>query len=218
MGCIKKLAKQPVIMKLTPNVTDITEIAKAAEAFLTDQQYAVKGNAAVHIDELIQVARFREYKEDVDGKHKNDVGEDGFNYFDAYFMNADGQYYLIPLSAGINENDETAYSVGNPKRRRFPNRAGSSSKTEALKNGGKPSVNNDSTNQPNRQEVKTAIQIAYGKAVQEKKRMSWFVFPASFVVALLIMMIPGRSDRAVIHSDRRHSSESAASRAFSAAR
>ncbi len=31
-GQIKKLAKQPVIMKLTPNVTDITEIAKAAEA------------------------------------------------------------------------------------------------------------------------------------------------------------------------------------------
>ena len=31
-GQIKKLAKQPIIMKLTPNVTDITEIAKAAEA------------------------------------------------------------------------------------------------------------------------------------------------------------------------------------------
>ena len=29
---IKKIAKQPVIMKLTPNVTDITEIARAAEA------------------------------------------------------------------------------------------------------------------------------------------------------------------------------------------
>ena len=29
---IKKIAKQPVIMKLTPNVTDIAEIAKAAEA------------------------------------------------------------------------------------------------------------------------------------------------------------------------------------------
>ena len=29
---IKKIAKQPVIMKLTPNVTDITEIAKGAEA------------------------------------------------------------------------------------------------------------------------------------------------------------------------------------------
>ena len=31
-GQIKKLAKQPVIMKLTPNVTDVTEIARAAEA------------------------------------------------------------------------------------------------------------------------------------------------------------------------------------------
>lgn len=29
---IKKIAKQPIIMKLTPNVTDITEIARAAEA------------------------------------------------------------------------------------------------------------------------------------------------------------------------------------------
>lgn len=29
---VKKIAKQPVIMKLTPNVTDITEIAKACEA------------------------------------------------------------------------------------------------------------------------------------------------------------------------------------------
>ena len=29
---IKKIAKQPIIMKLTPNVTDITEIAKAADA------------------------------------------------------------------------------------------------------------------------------------------------------------------------------------------
>ncbi len=29
---VKKVAKQPVIMKLSPNVTDITEMAKAAEA------------------------------------------------------------------------------------------------------------------------------------------------------------------------------------------
>lgn len=31
-GAIKKVAKQPIIMKLSPNVTDITEIARAAEA------------------------------------------------------------------------------------------------------------------------------------------------------------------------------------------
>ena len=29
---VKAIAKQPVIMKLSPNVTDITEMAKAAEA------------------------------------------------------------------------------------------------------------------------------------------------------------------------------------------
>ena len=29
---VKKVAKQPVIMKLSPNVTDITEMAKAVEA------------------------------------------------------------------------------------------------------------------------------------------------------------------------------------------
>ena len=29
---VKKRARQPVIMKLSPNVTDITETAKAAEA------------------------------------------------------------------------------------------------------------------------------------------------------------------------------------------
>ena len=29
---VKKYAKQPIIMKLSPNVTDITEMARAAEA------------------------------------------------------------------------------------------------------------------------------------------------------------------------------------------
>ena len=34
---IKKIAKQPIIMKLSPNVTDITEMAKAAEAAGADE-------------------------------------------------------------------------------------------------------------------------------------------------------------------------------------
>ena len=54
---IKKKAKQPVIMKLTPNVTDIAEIARAAEAggadavslinTLTGMKIDVKRNAAL---------------------------------------------------------------------------------------------------------------------------------------------------------------------------
>ena len=48
---VKRVAKQPVIMKLTPNVTDITEIARAAEAGGAD---AVSG---VHdVPELLRVA------------------------------------------------------------------------------------------------------------------------------------------------------------------
>ena len=38
---IKKIAKQPVIMKLTPNVTDIAEIARAAEAGGADRKSVV---------------------------------------------------------------------------------------------------------------------------------------------------------------------------------
>ena len=41
---VKKYAKQPIIMKLSPNVTDITEMAKAAEAggadILVPDQYS----------------------------------------------------------------------------------------------------------------------------------------------------------------------------------
>lgn len=43
---IKKKAAQPVSMKLTPNVTDITEIAKAAEDAL---EFIMAGAAAVAV-------------------------------------------------------------------------------------------------------------------------------------------------------------------------
>ena len=47
---IKKLAKQPVIMKLTPNVTDITEIAKAAEAGGADAVSLINTLTGMNID------------------------------------------------------------------------------------------------------------------------------------------------------------------------
>ena len=46
----KKLAKQPVIMKLTPNVTDITEIAKAAEAGGADAVSLINTLTGMKID------------------------------------------------------------------------------------------------------------------------------------------------------------------------
>ncbi|MFI3237742.1 MAG: dihydroorotate dehydrogenase [Lachnospiraceae bacterium] len=47
---IKKHAKQPVIMKLSPNVTDITEMAKAAEAAGADGLSLINTLTAMKID------------------------------------------------------------------------------------------------------------------------------------------------------------------------
>lgn len=47
---IKKHAKQPVIMKLSPNVTDITEMAKAAEAAGADAISLINTITGMKID------------------------------------------------------------------------------------------------------------------------------------------------------------------------
>ena len=47
---IKKIAKQPIIMKRTPNVTDITEIAKAAEAGGADALSLINTLTGMKID------------------------------------------------------------------------------------------------------------------------------------------------------------------------
>lgn len=47
---IKKVAKQPVIMKLSPNVTDITEMAKAAEAAGADALSLINTITGMKID------------------------------------------------------------------------------------------------------------------------------------------------------------------------
>ena len=49
-GQIKKIAKQPIIMKLTPNVTDITEIARAAEAGGADAVSLINTLTGMKID------------------------------------------------------------------------------------------------------------------------------------------------------------------------
>ena len=47
---IKKVAKQPIIMKLSPNVTDITEMAKAAEAAGSDALSLINTITGMKID------------------------------------------------------------------------------------------------------------------------------------------------------------------------
>ena len=102
------------------------------------------------------------------GKHENDIGEDGFNYFLAYFRDADGKYYRVPFSSAINEQEETTYSIGMIRQRSFPAGRGSSSNKEALKGGRKASKNIIYSSEAKSQEVKTAIQLAYEKALGKK--------------------------------------------------
>ena len=117
----------------------IASVQKKVEAILTDEDYALKGRMATHIDELVQVARFDGYESDLDNKHENDIGEDGFNYFEAYFRDFDTKYYRVVFSAALNDQEETVYSIGRIRQRNFPADRGSSSKKEALKNGRKAS-------------------------------------------------------------------------------
>ena len=145
----------------------IAAIQSKVSELLPDDEYALKGRAATHIDELIQVARFKGYSPDKFGKHENDIGEDGFNYFEAFFRDADGKYYLVPFSSGINEQEETTYSIGKIRKRSFPASTGSSSNKEALKGGRKASGSIIYSSEAKSQEVKTAIQIAYERALKK---------------------------------------------------
>lgn len=90
----------------------IAKIAAKAEQYLSDEQYRLKGEIATHIDELVKLARFGKFKEDINHKHENDIGEDGFNYYTAHFMDQAGQYYRIRFSSAINKQNETVYSIG----------------------------------------------------------------------------------------------------------
>ena len=56
---VKAHAKQPIIMKLSPNVTDITEMAKAAEA---------AGSDAISLINTITAMKIDIYKRDLDRK------------------------------------------------------------------------------------------------------------------------------------------------------
>ncbi len=138
-------------------------IAKEAREVLGDTEYARKLRAASHIDELIQVGRFDGYREDVNKLHENDIGEGGFNYFTAFFEDQDGAYYRIQFSAGLNENQETVYSIGEIRKRRPVAGRGSSSKNGGAQKGERSSAPIIRTSGENSQ-AKTPMQIAMEQA------------------------------------------------------
>ncbi len=112
----------------------VQRVQKIGRALLPDAALGAKMRAAGHIDELLEISRTNGYLPDKNGNHANDIGEKGFDYFSAYFEDADGQFYQVKMSAGVNEgagialNDDidTAYSIGEMQKRSPMHRRGSS--------------------------------------------------------------------------------------------
>ena len=90
---------------------------------------------ASQIDEIVRVGKLERHRDDRRNKHKNDIGEDGFNYYNAYFRDFDGSYYRVPVSAALNQDMETAYSIGEIRKRESNRRRGSSSRNGGAQSG-----------------------------------------------------------------------------------
>ncbi len=119
-----------------------TDLKTHRKTQLSDEAYRLKETAASHIDEIILTGEFSHNMEDVGGVHENDIGEDGFNSYVAYFEDSDGQYYRVSFVSALNGNEETAYSIGNIQKRRKPTTGnGSSARESSALNGGKLSKN-----------------------------------------------------------------------------
>lgn len=77
---------------------------------MTDEEFQAKLHAEAHIDELAQVSH--RGKNVVPDYKNHSFAKDGFNYRTAYFEDADGQYYRVTMSVGIDGNIKTIYNVG----------------------------------------------------------------------------------------------------------
>lgn len=97
------------------------------------------------------------------------MGADTVRKIQDYFTEnlADGCYYQVPFSAGINAEEETTYSIGKIRKRRFPAGRGSSSNARRSKDGRKPSNGIIYTSEEKSQEIKSAIQVAWEKTMQK---------------------------------------------------
>lgn len=127
-----------------------TDLKTHKKTQLSDEAYRLKETAAAHIDEIVLTGEFSHNMEDIGGVHQNDIGEDGFNSYVAYFEDHDGQYYRISFVSALNGNEETAYSIGNIQKRKKPTTGnGSSTRESGALNGDRLSTDSISRSAEN---------------------------------------------------------------------
>ena len=108
----------------------------------TDEEYYAKLNAEAHIDELVSISTDKNpssrNRADINGKH-GEFASKGWRYRNAFFMDFDGTYYQLTISAAYNDSKNgVVYNVAEMKERSFPNIHGSS--TESGAQGGNTSL------------------------------------------------------------------------------
>ena len=86
---------------------------------MSDNEYRVKINAEVHINELSEISK-KNKKSNVPDKKKHRFAKDGFSYRTAYFQDFDGEYYRITISVGHSGSVATVYNVGKIKKDTLP--------------------------------------------------------------------------------------------------
>ena len=96
---------------------------------MSDTAYERKINAATHIDELAETSKRKgSIKPDEENRHGG-FASDGWMYRTAYFMDFDGKYYKVTISAAINSDGNTIYNIGQMKEEASPKVKGSRAKT-----------------------------------------------------------------------------------------
>ena len=102
---------------------------------MADEDFYIKANAAVHIDELAQISVNAEPnkkpKTDKGARHGS-FAKGGWTYRNAFFHDFDGKYYRLTISAAVGADGNVVYNIGNIEERSFPKIVGSSAKGSAL--------------------------------------------------------------------------------------
>lgn len=105
-----------------------------------EEAFPVKMDMGTHIDELAQVSRRTNARDASDRSNKR-FQPDKFEHRTAFFEDFDGTRYRIYLSAGVDKNGKTVYSIGkNIKRRSSPGSLGPSANRRRSSSGA-PSSN-----------------------------------------------------------------------------
>ena len=79
-------------------------------------------------------------KADRDGRH-GEMASGGWQYRSAYFMDFDGSYYLVTISAAKSNEGLVVYNIGQMKKEAFPKIKGSSATSD---NGPRGNASNNS--------------------------------------------------------------------------